>query len=113
MARKLLQLIQERLSDAEFGKNLAGVSNQFAESANRGFQFHERRQLFSRAHNETFSVAAIRVSQRFLLRINSRASSFAIEYRFDLRLDSGQRCVAGFGRCSDCSSPNYLSGLRS
>jgi hypothetical protein len=30
-----LRLIQDRLSDAEFGKNLAKLSNQFAASANR------------------------------------------------------------------------------
>jgi hypothetical protein len=30
--------------------------------ANRRFEFHKRRQLFLRAHNETLSVVAMRVS---------------------------------------------------
>jgi hypothetical protein len=49
-------------SDAEFGKNLASVSNQFAASPNHGFQFYKRSQLFIRMHNETLSVAAMCVS---------------------------------------------------
>ena len=48
-------------SDAEFGKNLANLSNQFAASANRRFKFHKRSQLFIRTHNETLSVVAMRV----------------------------------------------------
>ena len=59
LAGKVLRLIQDRLSDAEFGKNLANLSNQFAASANRGFQFEKRSQLFIRTHNETLSVAAM------------------------------------------------------
>src|SRR5882724_9815712 len=43
-------------------KNLAKQSNQFAASANRRFQFHKRRQLFIRTHNETLSAIAMRVS---------------------------------------------------
>jgi hypothetical protein len=35
LAGKVLRLIQDRLSDAEFGKNLANLSNPFAASANR------------------------------------------------------------------------------
>jgi hypothetical protein len=31
------------------------------ESPNRRFKFHKRRQLFIRTHNETLSVAAMRV----------------------------------------------------
>ena len=46
-------------SDAEFGKNLANLSNQFAASANRRFKFQKRRQLFIRVHNETLSVVAV------------------------------------------------------
>jgi hypothetical protein len=53
---KVLHLIQDRLSDAEFGKNLAFVSKQFASNANRRFEFHKCSQLFIGAHNETFSV---------------------------------------------------------
>jgi hypothetical protein len=34
-----LRLIQDRLGDAEFGKNLANLSNQFAAIAYRRFQF--------------------------------------------------------------------------
>src|SRR2546430_6937597 len=41
--------------------------------------------FFIRIHNETLTVAAIRVSQRLLLSINSCASTFATEYRFDFR----------------------------
>ena len=62
LAGKVLRLIQDRLSDAEFGKNLANLSNQFAASANRRFEFQKRRQLFIRTHNETLSVVAMRVS---------------------------------------------------
>jgi hypothetical protein len=44
------RLIQIRFSDAEFAKNLANPSSQFAASANRGFQFDARQQsrLFAR-----------------------------------------------------------------
>ena len=45
-AGKVLRLIQDRLSDAEFGKNLANLSNEFATSADRQFQFQKRSQLF-------------------------------------------------------------------
>jgi hypothetical protein len=58
-AGKVLRLIQDRLSDAEFGKNLASLSNQFAASANRRFEFNKRAQLFIRSHNKTLSVAAM------------------------------------------------------
>jgi hypothetical protein len=54
-------LIQIRLSDAEFGKNVANLSNQFAVTANRRFQFHKRSQLFIGTHNEPLSVVAMRV----------------------------------------------------
>jgi hypothetical protein len=40
------------------GKNL---SRQFVASSNRRLQFNKRRQLFIRSHNETLSVAAMRV----------------------------------------------------
>jgi hypothetical protein len=36
-------LIQDRLSDADFGKILINVSTQFAASSNRRFEFHKRR----------------------------------------------------------------------
>src|SRR6266550_9084640 len=50
------------LSDAESGENYANLSNQFAASANRPFQFQKRSQLFIRKHNETLTVVAMRVS---------------------------------------------------
>jgi hypothetical protein len=59
LAGKSSHLIQDRLSDAEFGKNLACLSSQFAASANRRFEFHKRSQLFIRLHNETLSVVAM------------------------------------------------------
>jgi hypothetical protein len=40
-AGKVLRLIQDRLSDAEFGKNLANLSKQFAASANHRFEFQK------------------------------------------------------------------------
>jgi hypothetical protein len=43
-------------SDAEFGKNLANLSNQFAVSATRRFQFNKRSQQFLCVHNEPLSV---------------------------------------------------------
>ena len=45
----------------EFRKNLARSSRQFAASSDRRFQFQKRRQLFIGVHNETLSVAAMRV----------------------------------------------------
>jgi hypothetical protein len=56
-----LHLIQDRFGDAEFGKNLANLSNQFAASSNDRFQFYKSSQLFIRAHNKTLSVVAVRV----------------------------------------------------
>jgi hypothetical protein len=49
-------------NDGEFGRNLANLSNQFAASANRPFQFQKRSQLFVRTHNKAPSVATVRVS---------------------------------------------------
>jgi hypothetical protein len=56
---KGLRLIQIRFSDAEFGKNAANLSNQFAASSNRRFQFHKRSQLLLRTHNETLPVVTM------------------------------------------------------
>jgi hypothetical protein len=56
-----LRLIQDQLSDADFGKNLANPSNQFAATANHRFEFQKRSELFIRAHNERLSVVAMRV----------------------------------------------------
>jgi hypothetical protein len=56
---KVLRLIQIRFSDAEFCKNVANLSNQFAANANRRFEFQKRGQFFLRVHNETLSVAAM------------------------------------------------------
>jgi hypothetical protein len=61
---KGLRLIQIRFSDAEFGKNLANLSNQFAARTNRRFKFQKRCQLFLRAHNETLSVVAMRICNK-------------------------------------------------
>jgi hypothetical protein len=47
------------LVETDSAKNLANLSNQFAASANRRFQFRKRRQLFIRMHNETLSVVAM------------------------------------------------------
>jgi hypothetical protein len=55
-------LIQDRLTDAEFGKNLANVSRHFAASTDRRLEFHKCSQLFIRTHNETLSVAAMCVN---------------------------------------------------
>ena len=56
------RLIQDRLGDAEFGKNLANLSNQFAASVNHRFEFQKSRQLFVGTYNETPSVVAMCVS---------------------------------------------------
>jgi hypothetical protein len=57
---------------AEFGKNLASQSRQFAASANRRFQFEKRSQLFIRGRNKTLSVVAMCVCNpdRSLVGIN-------------------------------------------
>ena len=46
-------------SDAQFGKNLASLSSQFAGSVNHRFKLQKRGQLFIRTHNETLSIAAM------------------------------------------------------
>jgi hypothetical protein len=51
-------------NDAEFGKNLAGLSNQFAASSNRRFEFYKRSPLFIRPHNEPLSVVAMCVRNK-------------------------------------------------
>jgi hypothetical protein len=56
-------------------KNLACLSNQFAASADRCFKFEKSGQLFIRSHNETLSVATMRIC-------NPDCSTFAI-YRRD------------------------------
>jgi hypothetical protein len=47
---------------AEFGKKLACLSSKLAASADRRLEFQKRSQLFIRSHNETLSVAAMRVN---------------------------------------------------
>jgi hypothetical protein len=42
LAGRVSRLIQDRLSDAEFGKNPAYLSNQFAASSNHRFEFQKR-----------------------------------------------------------------------
>src|SRR6266545_204882 len=54
-------------------KNLANLSNQFAASANRRFQFHKRSQLFIGVHNETLSVVAMRPNSTGLAQICGRS----------------------------------------
>jgi hypothetical protein len=44
----------------------AACQAKFAESANRGFEFHKRSQLFIRVHDEPLSVVAMRVCKRRL-----------------------------------------------
>jgi hypothetical protein len=44
---------------AEFGKNRANLSSQFAASADSRFQLEKSTQLFICTHNETFSIAAM------------------------------------------------------
>ena len=61
LAGKSFHLIQDRLSDAEFGKTPANLSNQFAASTNRRFEFQKSSQLIIRMHNETLSVVTVRV----------------------------------------------------
>jgi hypothetical protein len=46
----------------ELGKKLASLSRKLAVSADRRLQFHKRRQLFIRMHNETLPVVAVRIS---------------------------------------------------
>jgi hypothetical protein len=75
-AGKVLRLIQDRLSDAEFGKTAANLSNQFAASADRQFQFEKRSQLFIRTHDEPLSVVAMRVT-------NPDRSPVGIPYRWE------------------------------
>jgi hypothetical protein len=41
LAGRVLRLIQDRLGDAEFGKNLTKLSKQFAASADQGFEFQK------------------------------------------------------------------------
>jgi hypothetical protein len=48
------------LVETDSAKELANLSNPFAVSANRRFQFRKRRQQFIRTHNETLSVVAVR-----------------------------------------------------
>jgi hypothetical protein len=55
----VLRLIQVRLATPSLAKKTANLSNQFAESTNRSFQFQKRRQLLIRSHNEPLSVVAV------------------------------------------------------
>jgi hypothetical protein len=43
-----------------------GDVHHFVESQIAGFKFPKRRQLFIRSHNETVSIAAMRVSNKFV-----------------------------------------------
>jgi hypothetical protein len=57
-----LPRIQILVCAGDVAKDPARLSTQKAASPNHRFQFHKRRQLFIRTHNETLSVAAMRVS---------------------------------------------------
>ena len=59
MRGNVLRLIQDRLGDADFGKNLARLSNQFTASASRRLQFQKRCQFFIRSHHETLPFIAM------------------------------------------------------
>jgi hypothetical protein len=59
LAGKVLRLIQDRLGDAEFGKNLVFPSRQFAASANRRFELQKCSQFLIRMHNEPPFVVAM------------------------------------------------------
>jgi hypothetical protein len=48
-------------SQRDFAKNLTGLSSTISASAHRQFEFHKRRQFFIRTHNETLTVAVMRV----------------------------------------------------
>jgi hypothetical protein len=48
--------------DAEFAKNLANVSRQFAATSSCRFQLQKRSQLFIRTRNEPLSVVPMRIS---------------------------------------------------
>ena len=52
-------------SNAEFGKNLARLSRQFAAGTNRRFQFQKRSQLIIRMHDEPLSVIPMRVNDPY------------------------------------------------
>jgi hypothetical protein len=58
------------LSDGEFGKNVANLSNQFAATPNRRFQLFKSRQLFIRTHNETLRRRDVRQQSRSFARWN-------------------------------------------
>jgi hypothetical protein len=62
-AKRRLRRFQIYLG-AKFRKKSGQLSSQFAASANRRFKFNKSRQLFIRAHNETFSVIAMRVRDK-------------------------------------------------
>jgi hypothetical protein len=57
-----VRLIQDPFEDAVFGENYANLSRQFPASADCLFKFHQRSQLFIRAHDEALSVGAMRTS---------------------------------------------------
>jgi hypothetical protein len=71
LAGKVLHLIQDRLSDAEFGKNAANPSRQFAATATHRFEFHKRSQLFVGMHNKAPSVVAMRICNKDYLPVGS------------------------------------------
>jgi hypothetical protein len=56
--------VSDPFSDAESGESYASLSSQFPTTPNRRFKFQKRGQLLICTHNETLSVAAMRVSNK-------------------------------------------------
>src|SRR5437660_7031961 len=62
VARKMSSAwFQARLIDAEFGKNVANLSNQFAARASRPFKFRTPVNFSSARTHETLPVVAMRI----------------------------------------------------
>ena len=63
LAGRVLRLIQDRLSDGEFGKNLAKLSNQFAALANPRFDFKKPVSLSSARTTKRFPSKRASITQ--------------------------------------------------
>jgi hypothetical protein len=59
--KKVLRLIQIRLAELSLAKIPTASQEYSLQDPNWRFKFHKRSQLFIRTHNETLSVAAMRV----------------------------------------------------
>jgi hypothetical protein len=71
--RKVLRLIQDRLSAPEFEK-ISTASQDNSATTNRRLGFQKSSQLFIRTHNKTLSVVAVRVSSRCWASQSSRCA---------------------------------------